>query len=167
MIYCWYMNKYQQKHIVKLSAQEKRQLQTIVSSGRHKAREIQRAQVLLKSNQGIKDGDIAGHVGITVRSVERIRLRYSKGKLKTAVYDAPRSGQPPTITDDAEAQLVAIACSSPPQGAAVWTLELLKQKLLKDRVVKQISTVAIWHHLKERGIKPWREKNVVHSQSYG
>ncbi len=160
------MNKYQQKHIVKLSAQEKRQLQAIVSSGSHKAREIKRAQVLLKSSKGMKDADIAVHVGITVRSIERIRLRYSKGKLKQSLYDAPRPGQPPTITDDVETKLVAIACSSPPEGASVWTLELLRQRLLKDKVVKHISIVAIWHHLKDRGIKPWREKNVVYSQSH-
>ena len=108
------MNKYQQKHIVKLSAREKRQLQAIVSSGSHKAREIKRAQVLLKSSKGMRDADIAAHVDVTVRSIERIRLRYSEGKLKQALYDAPRSGQPPTITDTAEAKLVAIACSNPP-----------------------------------------------------
>jgi len=161
------MNKYQQKHIIRLSARQERELKAIVSSGSHKAREIKRAQVLLKSHQGMKDQDIALHVGTTVRSVERIRLRYAKGNLKQAVFDAPRSGQPPTVTDTAEARLVAIACSSPPDGAAVWTLELLRQRLLRDKVVKHISTVAIWHHLKERGIKPWREKNVVHSQSHG
>ena len=160
------MNKYQQKHIVKLSAQEKRQLQAIVGSGSHKAREIKRAQVLLKSGQGMKDADIAIHVSITIRSIERIRLRYSEGKLKKAVYDAPRSGQPLTITDDAEAKLVAIACSNPPDGASSWTLELLKRRLLKDKIVKHVSTVTIWHHLKDRGIKPWREKNVVYSESH-
>lgn len=157
------MNKYQQKHIVKLSGPQQQELRSIVSSGSHKAREINRAQVLLKSHTGMKDGDIAAHIGITIRSVERIRLRYAKGKLRQAIFDAPRSGQPATFTDTAEAHLVAIACSSPPEGAATWTLELLRKRLLKDKVVKHISTVAIWHHLKERGIKPWREKNVVRS----
>jgi transposase len=160
------MIKYQQqKHIVKLSVREKLQLRAIINKGSHKSREIRRAQVLLKSSQGMKDADIAYQLGTTTRSVERIRLRYSQGKLKTAIYDAPRSGNPGVVTDEVEAQLVAVTCSNPPEGASRWTLTLLRQRLLKDKTVKHISKVAIFHHLNNRGLKPWREKNVVYSQT--
>ena len=157
-------NKYQQKHIVKLSAQEKQELLAMVKSGKHNSREINRARVLLKSSEGMKDKDISVHVGIAVRSIERIRSRYDEGGVNKAIYDDARSGQPLKITPQIEGRLVAIACSSPPEGQSVWTLELLQKKLIKDNIIKNISTVAIWHHLKNRGIKPWREKNVVHSQ---
>jgi len=158
------MNKYQQKHIITLSRQQKVQLQNITRKGTHNAREIKRAYVLLKSAGGMKDVNIAMDVGVSVRTVERIRARFAEGGIDRAIADAPRSGQPPALDDKAEAHLVAIACSDPPEGRDHWTLQLLQTKLIADKKVKTISTVAIWNYLQKRGIKPWREKNVVHSE---
>ena len=150
------------KHIVKLSGQEQKQLQDITRSGTHNARLIKRAQILLKSHAGYKDQDIAEHVGVSKRTVERVRKNYTEGGLERALYDAPHPGAAPVLDDRAEAYLVATACTEPPEGRERWTLELLQEHLLKHNIVKHISTVAIWRHLTERGIKPWREKNVVH-----
>lgn len=158
------MNKYQQKHIITLSSQEEQRLHTIIRTGTHKARTIKRAQILLRSYRGLKDEEIAERVEVHVTTVERIRVHYAQGGLNRALYDAPRSGQPPKLDEKAEAHLVAIACSDPPKGRHHWTLELLQRQMIHDKQVTVISTVAIWKRLKERGIKPWREKNVVHSQ---
>jgi transposase len=157
------MNKNQQKHIVKLSASQKRQLNDMVGKGKHKARDIKRAQVLLKSSQGIKDEDIATSVGLSLRTVGRVRQRFTEkdGGLKRAVYDLPRSGQPAKLDDANEAKLVAIACSDAPEGRERWTLQLLRDKLIGDKVVLKISLDTIHRQLTKRGIKPWREKNVV------
>lgn len=160
------MNKYQQKHIITLSNREELQLHDITRKGKHNVREIKRAHVLLKSFGGMKDKDIAENVGMTVRTIERIRARYTEGGINRALYDAPRPGQPRKLDDKAEAHLVATACSDPPKGSGHWTLELLQEKMIKDKKVKTISTVALWKHLTERGIKPWREKNVVRPHAY-
>jgi len=166
MICCWYMNKYQQKHIIMLSEQQKAQLQGITGKGKHNVRVIKRAKVLLKSAAGRKDVDIAESVEIGKRTIEYIRARFAEGGLDRALYDAPRMGQPPKLDVQAEAHLVAIACSDPPKGRNHWTLELLQKQMMKDNKVKTISTVAIWNRLRKRGIKPWREKNVVYSEGY-
>ena len=150
------------KYIIKLSAREQRQIKGIIREGTHHAQVVTRASVLWKSHQGMKDADIALHVSMSDRNISRIRKRYATQGMERALYDAPRPGQKPVITDDAEAQLVAIACSDPPNGTHHWTLELLQKHMLKHKIVAHISTVAIWHHLNERGIKPWREKNVGH-----
>lgn len=155
------------KHTIKLSAQQRRQLKNITTKGRHNARVIKRAQVLLASHRGSTDTDIAAQVDVSVRTVERVRKRYTADGLDRALYDAPRPGAKRKLTDKAEARLVAIACSQPPTGHEHWTLELLRQRLVKDGVVESISTVAIWQHLTDRDIKPWREKNVVHSHTDG
>lgn len=160
MIYCWYMNKYQQKHIITLSSQQKKQLQNITRSGKHNTRVITRARVLLKSAGGLTDKNIGKQEGIHYTTVERIRTRFCDKGLDRAIYDAPRSGYPPKLNEKAEAHLVAIACSDPPEGRDHWTLELLQKRMIRDRKVKNISTVALWKRLKERGIKPWREKNI-------
>lgn len=152
------------KYIIQLSAQERAQLQHITRSGNRNARVFKRAQALLKSYEGLIDEDIASHVGLTSRSIMNIRQRYCQGGLERALHDASRPGQAPVLDNKKEARLIAIACSSPPEGSEHWTLELLQEKLLKDGVVDHISTVAIWYHLRDRGIKPWRKKNVVRAK---
>lgn len=156
------MKKRRTKHIITLSNQEINQLEKITRKGNHSARVIKRAQVLLSSDQGLTDEETADQLDIAVSTAERIRYRFSEGGVERALYDAPRSGQPTKLNPKAEAHLVATACSDPPEGRSRWTLELLQKKLIKDKKVKSISTVAIWEHLTNRGIKPWLEKNVVH-----
>ena len=164
MIYWGYMN-ISNKYIVKLSARERRQLKGIMRTGTHQAQVRTRAEVLLKSHEEMKDEDIATQVGMSARNISRVRKRYTTGGLDRALRDAPRSGAPGVVTQKAEAHLVAIACTAPPDGSAHWSLELLRERMLKDNVVEHISTVAIWHHLNDRGIKPWREKNVGDTRS--
>jgi transposase len=155
------MNKYQQKHIITLGSRKRQRLQNITRKGKHNVHVIKRAQILLQSASGTKDADIAQLVGVTTRTVENVRKRFVTDGIERALYDAPRTGQPPKLDEGAEAHLVAIACSDPPQGSDRWTLELLRERMIKDKKVKTISTVALWKRLNNRGIKPWREKNVV------
>lgn len=157
------MNKYQQKHIITLSESQKKQLQNITRKGNHNVRVIKRAKVLLQSSEGKKDTDIAYSVEVGIRTVENVRARFAEGGTERSLYDAPRTGNPGKFDDTLEAHLVALACSNPPKGRAHWTLELLQRRLKKDKK-KTVSTVAIWHHLNDRQIKPWREKNVVYSK---
>jgi len=161
-----YKPPHNKKYIIQLSDQERIQLQHIITKGEHNARVYKRTMILLESDEGIKDEDIAAHARTAKRTVERVRKRYIEGGIERALHDAPRPGQPPKLVDKKEAHLVAIACSSPPEGRTRWTLELLQEKLLKDGAVERISTVAIWNHLNDRGIKPWREKNVVHPKDH-
>jgi len=159
------MTTYQQKHIVRLTKRERETLRDITKKGTHKARVITRARVLLLSAGGATDALVAEKAATNLRTVERIRRRYGEGGLERALYDAPRPGQPPILHGKVEATLVAIACSDPPKGRERWTLGLLQEQLLKRTKLRHISTVAIWHHLRNRGIKPWLEKNVVRAGS--
>jgi len=148
---------------IHLSKGEKKRLQNITKKGKEGAQVIKRAWIFLKSNQEWNYEEIAEFTELSVWTIEKRIQRYLKEGLDGALYDKPRSGQPKKLTDEAEAFLVATACSSPPEGKNHWTLELLQKKLIEEDKVDTISTVAIWNHLKERGIKPWLEKNVVHS----
>lgn len=151
------------KHTIKLSTRQKRQLQNITHKGEHKSRVVKRALVLLKSHQGLTDEEITQHVGVSRSTVQRTRRTYRTHGLEAALHDNPRTGRPPTVTPLIEARLIAIACIEPPEGYDHMTLELIQREVIRQGVVKTISTVAIWHHLTNQGIKPWREKNVVHS----
>jgi transposase len=154
-------NKYDLKHKVDLAPKERMLLRDITTKGKHSVRVVKRAQVLLKSDNGWIDADIAPVVGVSVRTVESIRARYAEGGTLRALYDAPRPGQPLKLDDKGEAYLVALACTSAPEGYERWTLELLLSHLKKDkRLTKPVTTVCLWKRLTTRGIKPWLEKNV-------
>ena len=154
-------NKYNLKHEVDLSPKERTLLLEITTKGKHSVRVVKRAQVLLKSEDGWIDADIAPVVGVSTRTVESIRARYAAGGIARALYDAPRPGQPLKLDDKGEAYLVAFACTSAPEGYERWTLELLLAHLKKEkRLTKPVTTVCLWKRLTTRGIKPWLEKNV-------
>lgn len=156
--------KQNKKHTVTLSSQQREQLHAITSKGEHKARTIKRARILLESARGISAADTALVVDTDPRTVERVRQRFREGGLDRALYDAPRPGAPVILTNDVEAYLVATACSTPPETEGRWTLELLRDKLKQDKNVR-VSASLIGQRLSKRGIKPWREKNVVYSGS--
>lgn len=156
------MKKHQPKHVVTLTTEERKKLRDITKKGTQRARVIQRATLLLKSADGWKDKEIATDLETTTRTVENVRARFASGGLDRALYDAARSGQPRKLDDKAEAHLIALACTDPPEGADHWTLELLAEKMVTDKKVKTISSVAIMHYLHRNDLKPWREKNVVY-----
>lgn len=155
------------KHIIQLSRKELARVQSIIHRGRHNARVNTRARVLLLSHNGEGKDTIASRLTIGRSTVQRTRDRYRKGGLDYALTEAPRSGAPRKLTDAGEAHLVALACASPPEGHNHWTLNLMKEQLARDgKVPPSITTVCLWQHLNERGIKPWREKNVVRAEAH-
>lgn len=154
------------KHTIQLSSGEQAHLHAIIKKGKHNARVINRARILLYSHNGVGKDAIAEGMGIGRSTVQRTRDNYRESGLDRALYDAPRPGQPKKLDDKAEAHLVALACSDPPEGSDHWTLELLQERMIGDGKVKTISTVALWKRLVNRGIKPWREKNVVYPNAY-
>ncbi len=69
--------------------------------------------------------------------------------MDAALYDKPRPGAPPKLTGAVEAHLTVLACSTPPDGKARWTLQLLADKLVELELVASISDVAVMHRLKK------------------
>ena len=139
-------------------------LRAFTRKGMHKAREITRAEILLMAHERMDEDRIAERIRRHVRTVRRVVSRYMQGGLERALYDAPRTGQPRKTTQKDDAHLIAVACSDSPAGSEHWTLELLQKQLRKDRG-KRLGTTAIWLRLKAHDTKPWREKNVVHTET--
>ena len=152
-------------HTISLTPKEKKLLKAIVKKGIHSARVFQRAQVLLKAGRGLKDEEIAVHLECTPQHVGRIRKRYCTVGLGRALYDAPRSGKPRTFQKEDETRIVAIACTKAPDGRSHWTGKLLAEEAVKRGIVKKISKQKIWLIMEQHDLKPWREKNVVHSKT--
>jgi transposase len=151
---------------ITLTRAERATLRTIQRKGHHHARALMRARVLIKSAAGVPQKQIAEDEDINRSTVKDICMRFKVGRLARALYDAPRSGQPPKLDEKAEAHLIALACSDAPEGYDHWTLELLRTQMILDKKVQEISTVALWHRMKDHDIKPWREKNVVYAEAH-
>jgi len=148
-------------HVVSLPEKEREFLQTLVRSGTGKVQVFRRAQILLKADEGLKDTEIAKHALCNWRSVAEVRMRYCTQGLERALYDIKRSGRPATVQEDTKAKLIALACTDPPEGYSHWTLDLLVEHS-KDGMGR----TNVWRVLKANELKPWREKNVVHSKAH-
>ena len=100
---------------------------------------IARARILLLSDAGRTDQQIAEALQIGNATVERIRRRAVREGMEAALVDRPRPGAKPLLSVRQETQLVAIACSDPPPGQKRWTIRLLMEEVMKQKIVDSIS----------------------------
>ncbi|HEX3054311.1 MAG TPA: helix-turn-helix domain-containing protein [Aggregatilineaceae bacterium] len=129
----------EKRHVVKLTSKERKRLLAMVRKGQNKAAVIQRAHILLKSDEGKTDRDISEMLYISEQTVRRTRLRFAEGGLQDALEDKPHPAPEPKLDESQTAYLVALACSEPPAGQARWTMELLATRLVEDGIVARIS----------------------------
>lgn len=158
----------QKQYPVVLHPDEVVSLKRFVTTGSHKAQGIIRARILLLAHEGKTDAVIRATVGCSAWTALEVRKRLvHRGSWRAAIADAARSGQPRKLTPRHQAFLTAKACTDPPPGHAHWTVPALKQALLESYTeVRSISDETIRKVLLGAKLKPWREKNVVHSQTH-
>ena len=144
------------KYKVTLTKSETELLEEITKKGKHSAMIIRNAYILLNSNQspqgkGQKDEDIAGFLGVTVRTVEKIREKFVLDGFEIALYGKQSTRKYRLKIDgDAEAHLVALSCCEPPKGFARWSLRLLSDKMVELKYVDSISHETVRSVLKKR-----------------
>lgn len=102
-------------------------LKGLLRHGEHHAREMVRANMLLAMDRGVEDGTIAEVLGVERTTIWRTRKAYLEGGLQSALYDMPRPGRPMKYKMREQSEIVALACSDPPEGREHWTLTLLTQ----------------------------------------
>jgi transposase len=144
------------RYRVELSQAERDELATMLSGGKHAARRLKRAQVLLAADAGSSDDEIARAVAVGGSTVYRTKRRFIEGNLQRALSEEPRPGAERKLTGKEEALLVATACASPPQGRARWTLELLAGAMVKLTEHQSLSRETVRRRLAENHLKPWR-----------
>jgi transposase len=110
---------------IELSAADKRFLEGFRSKGQHSARETTRAHILLALAARVPTIQIQRVLGVSRMVIWRTQSAYGEKGLDYAVHDAARPGQPAKYGTDQEAEVVALTCSQPPEGAARWTIRLL------------------------------------------
>src|ERR1700693_2584316 len=143
------------KYIVRLNAEERQQLQTLVDEGRGAKSVRPRARVLLEGGQAEggfcwPDERVAEFAEVGLSTVHRVRQRLVEEGLDAALHKRPSGERLYRKLDGAgEAQLIATACSQATEGRSRWTLHLLADKLVALQVVGTISHECVRATLKK------------------
>jgi putative transposase len=125
------------------------------------ARKWRRIRTLLLLDEGESVRATARAVGGYPREVSRVGKRYLAGGLEHALSDDPRPHPEKKLDSTQEAAVVAMVCGPTPEGRARWTVRLVAEQAVKKRIVDKIGRETIRLLFASRGLKPWREKNVV------
>jgi hypothetical protein len=142
--------------IVRLEAEERRQLEQMVGAGKAAAYKIRHANVLLAVDESPggrrrTDAEVARTLGVTTRSIELLRRRWVEQGLE-ACLARKKQEQPsvePLFDGKKEAQLIALACGPAPEGRTRWTLELLADRAVALRIVERCSDETVRRVLKK------------------
>jgi putative transposase len=126
------------KEHLKLTESEHSYLTTLTTSGQLKARKFKRAMTLLLLDQGKTMIEVSQVLSFAYPSVVALKQNFLSHGLE-CLSEKPRSGRPPVIDGIQRAQITALACSTPPQGYARWSLRLLADRAVELNLVESIS----------------------------
>jgi transposase len=149
-----------EKYVVTLTAEERAGLDTVIAGGKRAARLLAHARVLLKADAaaggpGWDDAAISEAVEVSPATVQRVRRRFVEEGLEAALRPRPhRRTRAPLVDGVAEAHLVTLACSTPPEGMGRWTLRLLAERLVELAYVGHVSHETVRQVLKKTKCGP-------------
>lgn len=144
-----------EKYRVTLTAEERDELIRMTTTGKAAAAKLRHARILLKADASTlgpdcTDEDIASACEVSVPTIARVRKTFVEQGLTVAVERKRPTGRQYRKLDGAqEAQLIAVACSAPPEGQARWTLKLLADRLVELEVVEAVSAETVRRTLKK------------------
>jgi transposase len=146
------MNKYK----VTLTAEERLELEGLIAAGKAAAKKLMHARILLKADAAAggpawPDGRIAEAVEVSAATIGRVRQRFVEEGLEAALVrkKQDRPSRERKLDGRAEARLIALACSEPPDGRAAWTLQLLADRLVELKVVDSVCDETVRRVLKK------------------
>ena len=144
------MNK---KYKVELNEEQKLNLEKITSSGTYPARQIKRAQILLKSDTKVSWSyeQISDAFDVSEVTIAKVRKTFVEHGLEAALHrKKPDREYEHALDGEAEAHLIALACSEPPSGREHWSLRLLRNRFVKLGYIDSISHETIRRALKKK-----------------
>jgi len=120
-------------HPIVLDAEQRARLEAVVTQGRSSARRITRARILLKADcgsggPGWTDTAIMAALEVSRTTISKVRREFAAAGPAAIERRRPQVTRPPKVDGAAEAHLIALTCSAPPDGRARWTLRLLADR---------------------------------------
>jgi len=156
----------EKRYIVKLTKEEKEQLNEVLRKGKSPAKRQLKARILLKANEakggaGWNDTQIAEAFGTYPIMAYRTRQQYVEEGLEGVLNRKKRTMPPiePIFDGEKEARLIQLACSEPPKGHAGWSLRLLANKVVELHIVDHASRSTVGKVLKKTRSSPILKNN--------
>ena len=148
---------------LRLKPGDRKVLAEMAKGKKHSARTFKRMRILqlLDSRKTFKQ--IAQGIGVGQTTIREVKQRYLEGGLERILYEAPRGKAERAINDKQGQRIVAMLCGSPPTGRARWTVRLVRDEAIDRGIVPKVGRESIRVLMSNHELKPWREKNVVHS----
>jgi transposase len=145
------MNK---RYVVRLSAEERERLESIIAKGKAAARKLTRARILLKADSSPlgpswTDLQISEALDVGALTVHRIRQAFVEGGIDGVLVRRPVPRRPRMLDGEQEAHLIALAGSNPPAGRSRWTLRLLAERFVELGHAERVSHETIRSVLKK------------------
>jgi len=154
-------------HRVELTDEERAELFVLIRRGKAPARTLTRAHILLRASEDTYDWATADALHVSRTTVERVRRRFAAAapgeRLHRALYDQPHPGAAPKLDAKAEAQLIALACTAPPDKRTVWTMQLLADTLVELHVIEAISDETVRRTLGKKQAQAVAERALVYA----
>ena len=147
-----------EKFIVRLTSEERDQLEHMVRAGKSSARVTTRGRILLKTAEGWSASRVAQALDVSEGTVFRLKRRFAEDGLDGALRDRTQPHRYRKLDDRGEAHLIALACSPAPEGHDHWNLRLLADRMVELGVVDSLSHETVRLHLKKNILKPWQKK---------
>ena len=152
-----------EKFAVRLTPEERNQLEHMVRAGKGSARVINRARILLKTGEGWPAPRVAQALDVSQGTVFNVKRRFSEGGLDGVLKDRVQTHRYRKMDDRAEARLIALACSPAPEGHDHWNLRLLADRMVELGVVESLSYETVRLHLKKtRSSRGGRSSGAFH-----
>ena len=150
-----------EKFAVRLTPEEREQLEHMVRAGKSSPRVATRARVLLKTDEGWSAPRVAQALDVCEGTVFRLKRRFAEDGLEGALKDRVQARRYRKLDERAEAHLIALACSPAPEGHGHWELRLLADRMVELGVVESLSHETVRLHLKKTLLNRGRRKNGV------
>jgi putative transposase len=148
------------KQHIKLTTEERKELQGLLSKGDLKVRVQKRAMGLQMMDKGLTFQAIRDFIDISHISLGKWAKRFKVERLKM-LYDKPRSGRPVGLNGEERAKVTALACTKPPEGYARWSLRLLSDRLVELNILENISHTEVGNILKKMNFSLTEKDNGV------
>jgi transposase len=146
---------------IKVKSKDRTQISQLLRGGIQQVRVVLRALALQQLAEGVTAPQVAETLPLTAKAIRQIAHRYNSNGLDRALYDKQRPGAQQVLDDSQKQRIVAMVCSTPPEGRARWTVRLITEEAVKRKLVPQVGRETIRVLLESHELKPWQKKNVV------
>ena len=156
-----------EKYGVRLTPEQRNQLEHLVRAGKSTARVTTRARILLKTDAGWSAPRVAQALDVVEGTVFRVKRRFAEAGLAGALQDRVQANRYRKLEDLGEAHpvsstgqaLIALACSPAPEGHDHWTLRLLAGKVVELGLASSLSHETVRQRLKKTSLSRGRSRS--------